>query len=401
MPDTPCVSSYHTNLATYCELFGYSFLVNTMWRWNRYLHNKCAVTACPSNSTAAVLQEHGFNNTRIWPRGVDLTSLNPQQRDEALRQSWLGDQDQASTTVIMYVGRISYEKNLKLLVGAYKLLRHDNIHLVLVGHGPAQAEIARELKGYNVTFTGHLSGQALSAAYASADIFAFPSFTETFGQVVLEALASGVPVVGLLSEGVRDLVVHEKTGLLLDFDLNKLDTDNVASSKTKIPDPKPLIQPYAALLSRLIQDTSLRAKMASAAAESAKGRTWADAMERMVDSYRQAIAIKVESVKQSHLPSPALPPRQDISLDLRLRTNRLDLNATNLPTSRQQDQDPGYARFSQWLLGNAGKPPNRASAMPPWTRTYMNYNLPNELAFKLLVLLYGIYLLVWAVRYVW
>lgn len=126
-----------------------------------------------------------------------------------------------SKTVVLYVGRISWEKNLRLLIEAFQLLPtsvRSKAKLVFVGDGPARGELTRLCNKLELdaSFMGHQKGSRLAAMYASASIFAFPSFTETFGQVVLEALASGLPVVGLHAEGTSDLVSHGRTGLLLD-----------------------------------------------------------------------------------------------------------------------------------------------------------------------------------------
>jgi hypothetical protein len=141
-----------------------------------------------------------------------------------------------SKTVILYVGRISWEKNLRLLIEAFKLLPtsvRSKAKLVFVGDGPARGDLTRLCKrlGLDASFMGHQKGSRLAAMYASASIFAFPSFTETFGQVVLEALASGLPVVGLHAEGTSDLVVHGKTGLLMDVNaVAKAQTSGSAQS---------------------------------------------------------------------------------------------------------------------------------------------------------------------------
>ncbi|KAI8083286.1 uncharacterized protein B0P05DRAFT_578635 [Gilbertella persicaria] len=215
LPTTPIVSSYHTNLAVYCHHFGFGFLSSIMWSWNRYCHSFSQFIACPSASTKAMLEHHQFDHVRIWPRGVDVTLFSPQQRSQLLRSQWIGNTDKK---IILYVGRVSFEKNIRLLIEAYKKMNHHQCHLVLVGDGPALEDIRSycTILDIPVTLTGYLQGIELAQTYASADIFAFPSVTETFGQVVLEAMASGLPVIGLQAEGVKDLVVNQKTGLLLD-----------------------------------------------------------------------------------------------------------------------------------------------------------------------------------------
>src|SRR5262249_19695020 len=139
----------------------------------------------------------------------------------------------------------------------------------LVGDGPAQAEIQQELAGLPVTFAGYLRGEALAAAYASADIFAFPSRTETFGQVVLEAMASGLPVVGLQSEGVCDLVVDKHTGLL---DVQRLYEDEQVAS-------------YRRLLLHLTHNRVVRRTMGLAGLTEAQQRSWSQAMDCLVQGY--------------------------------------------------------------------------------------------------------------------
>lgn len=195
----PLVSSYHTNLAIYCGHFGVPFLTEPMWQYHRFIHNQCALTFCPSPSTARMLHLQGFHHLRIWPRGVDTTLFRPERRSAEVRSSWLREREWPQhKVVLLYVGRLSWEKNLRLLVQAYRGMDHQHCHLVIVGDGPARAEMQQELANLPVTFMGYLRGEALAAAFASADVFAFPSHTETFGQVVLEAMASGLPIVGLL-----------------------------------------------------------------------------------------------------------------------------------------------------------------------------------------------------------
>ncbi len=268
----PIVSSYHTNLAAYCAHFGFPLLTKPMWLYNRFIHNQCALTFCPSPSTAAMLRLQGFEHLRIWPRGVDTALFRPGQRSEALRATWLKDRtDAANKTILLYVGRVSWEKNLHLLVQAYREMDHSRCHLVIVGHGPAYTEIQHELSGVPTTFTGYLSGEALAQAYASADVFAFPSYTETFGQVVLEAMASGLPVVGLHAEGVRDLVQHEHTGLLIDT-TDDLDRQVVA---------------YRTYMQRLVEQQEMRQCMGQVALVEAQRRSWHEAMECLVRGYHE------------------------------------------------------------------------------------------------------------------
>ncbi len=274
--NVPLVSSYHTNLAAYCEYFGLALLTKPMWSYSRFMHNQCSLTFCPSPSTAAKLRSEGYEHVRIWPRGVDATLFLPQRRSPQIRASWLRHRENpADKVVLLYVGRVSWEKNLRLLVQAYRGMDHTRCHLVIVGDGPAHDEIQHDLADTPVTFTGYLSGTDLATAFASADVFAFPSYTETFGQVILEAMASALPVVGLLSEGVRDLVQDGESGLLLDADGLSEDEQ---------------VTVYRRHLQQLVDDGVLRTQLSQAALAFAVTRTWPEAMECLVRGYHEILA---------------------------------------------------------------------------------------------------------------
>lgn len=273
----PVVSSYHTNLAAYCGHFGFPIFIRPMWSYNRFIHNQCALTFCPSPSTAAMLREHNFERVRIWPRGVDTALFRPQRRSEALRAAWLsanGNPAREEKAILLYVGRISWEKNLRLLTAAYRAMDHTRCHLVIVGHGPALKEVQQALADAPVTFTGYLKGEELATAYASADIFAFPSTSETFGQVVLEAMASALPVAGVLSDGVRDLVKDGQSGFLLDP--SGLDEQEQARS-------------YRIRLEHLVYNVVMRYTLGQAALSEAQQRSWASAMQCLFDGYQEVI----------------------------------------------------------------------------------------------------------------
>ncbi len=268
----PVVSSYHTNLAAYCGHFGFPVFTRPMWSYNRFIHNQCSLTFCPSPSTASALHKQGFQHLRIWPRGVETALFQPEQRSGELRASWL--EEPHAKVVLLYAGRISWEKNLHLLAQAYRGMDHARCHLVIVGDGPALKEMQQELAGVPATFTGYLRGEELARAYASADIFAFPSRSETFGQVVLEAMASCLPVVGVLSEGVCDLVRHGKTGYLLD---------------TAALDAEQQVMAYRATLERLIYDDALRSAMGRTGLLEARQRSWSAAMKKLLDGYEEVL----------------------------------------------------------------------------------------------------------------
>lgn len=322
LPHVPIVTSYHTNLALYCDHFGYGFLTSIMWRWNRYCHSFSRFIACPSPSTKSMLVEQGFKGVRVWPRGVDMDSFSPSLRSQHLRVQWMGGDDTEEKAIILYVGRVSFEKNIHLVIEAYQKMDHTQCHLVIVGHGPAFDEIQNTCWSSNipVTFTGYLQGHDLSQAYASADIFAFPSVTETFGQVVLEAMASGLPVIGLEAEGVKDLVQHQKTGLLL------LKHDNEKLEEKVIQ--------YRCLLEQLVTQKEIRIRMSRASIVAAKKYTWFEAMDCMTQVYEDAIGCAVDELPTSITTSTASTP-------LLLATSSVSYNKIYRKRIEEEEEDSG------------------------------------------------------------
>jgi glycosyltransferase involved in cell wall biosynthesis len=261
----PVVSSYHTNLAAYCAHYGFPFLQEPAWFYRKILHNQCEATLCPSPSTASAVERRGFERVGVWPRGVDSVLFHPAKRSEEWRRAFGGE----TKKITLYVGRLSYEKNLGVLVDAFKALDEPDAHLALIGDGPARESLERSLMGHAVSFTGYLTGEALAMAYASADVFAFPSLTETFGQVVQEAMASGLPVVSFDAEGVRDLVTNGETGLLAQDRSTRAFTEALRGA---------------------LHSDQLRAALGARAHAFAATRTWENVMDGLIAVYQDAIA---------------------------------------------------------------------------------------------------------------
>lgn len=191
----PFVSSYHTHFSAYVRFYRLGLLERPTWSFMRWFHNGGARTFCPSRAIAAELDAHGFDNLRIWPRGIDTARFNPGYRSEALRGRLGAD---AGTTIVAYVGRIAPEKGLDLALEAMRKVNAaepGRIAFALAGDGPYEAH-CRAAAPPGTVFMGRIVGEDLSAFYASADIFIFPSVTDTFGNVLLEAMASGLGVVG-------------------------------------------------------------------------------------------------------------------------------------------------------------------------------------------------------------
>ncbi|MGH2516723.1 MAG: glycosyltransferase family 4 protein [Ktedonobacterales bacterium] len=261
----PVVASYHTNLAAYCAYYHLSALAELAWTYRRFLHNQCAATVAPSPSTADALTRRGFERVAVWPRGVDTSLFTPTRRSPAWRARIAGD---PTRPILLYAGRLAQEKNLAALRPLLPLLTAYNAHLVFVGDGPARADLAAAYADAPATFTGYLRGEALAEAYASADIFVFPSLTETFGQVVLEAMASGLPVVAFDAEGVRNLVCHAETGFLV---------------------PPTPTATMTASVRALLDSPELRVLLGHAARHEALQRTWPSVMDSLFARYEDAI----------------------------------------------------------------------------------------------------------------
>ncbi len=191
----PFVSSYHTSFTAYAAFYRLGLLAQPGWLFLRWFHNIGKRTYCPTQAIVDEVKAEGFTNTAIWSRGVDMDRFSPRFRSAALRER-VGATDDA--LVVTYVGRVAAEKRLDVALHAVRIAseaRPGRIRFVAVGDGPYEAEL-RRLAPEGSWLPGKLLGDELSAAYASGDVFIFPSTTDTFGNVLLEAMASGMPVVG-------------------------------------------------------------------------------------------------------------------------------------------------------------------------------------------------------------
>lgn len=201
----PCATGLHTRFDEYMRDYGAAFLQQTALRWMRRFHNRAQATLVPTRELAAFLQAQGFDNVVRLPRAVDTQLFDSARRDDGLRRDW-GVRD--DTLVAVHVGRIAAEKNLDLAVRAFRQLQgsRPDARFVWVGDGPERARLQQQNPDF--IFCGIQRGETLARHFASADLFLFPSRSETFGNVTLEALASGVPTVafnyGAAREYLRD-----------------------------------------------------------------------------------------------------------------------------------------------------------------------------------------------------
>ena len=217
--DLPIDGTYHTSLPQYAQyLTEDSTIEELMWRYILWFYNQMNIIYSPSASTAAELSERGLNPEKIctFPRGVDLHRFNP-----AKRNGYLETHFKAPTGLkLLYVGRVSKEKNLQMLVRSFITISaaKPDVHMIVVGDGPYLEEMRQALAEYSCIFTGYLDGEDLAAVYACSDLFVFPSTTDTFGNVVLEAQASGIPVIVTDAGGPQENMLKGHTGLVVGAD---------------------------------------------------------------------------------------------------------------------------------------------------------------------------------------
>ncbi|SEK27441.1 glycosyltransferase family 4 protein [Halomonas daqiaonensis] len=208
----PVVSGWHTNFDHYCRDYGLAWLAPFVLRRLRHFHNRTAATLVPTHAQTGELSYQGFANVRVMARGIDGERFSPAHRDPDLRTRWGSD---AHRPVALHVGRLAAEKNLDLLRDTFTtmLAAHPDLILVVVGDGPGRDTLQRALP--QAHFTGFIDRDALIRHYASADLFVFPSISETWGNVVLEAMASGLAVVAFRHAAGAELIDDDLNGVSL------------------------------------------------------------------------------------------------------------------------------------------------------------------------------------------
>ena len=264
----PAVSSFHTNFDQYAACYGVGWTAGAIRRYLRWFHNQTLETHVPSIAAMERLERLGFKRLALWPRGVDSALFRPDRRNRfAIRRAFGWSPDDL---VITHVGRLAREKNVGFLASALRIVAasRPGVRLLLVGDGPSRGEMEKRL-GSLARFVGCRIGEDLADHYAAGDLFAFASRTETFGNVALEAMASGLPVVAVRAGGVADIVDHGATGLLVEPD---------ASPRT-----------FAETLVRLADDAEERRAMGRTARGFAESQSWSAVMEDLRSSYSRVV----------------------------------------------------------------------------------------------------------------
>ena len=208
----PVTSDFRTNFQSYSKHYGVGWLRKPIVAYLRKFHNATACTMVPTRELMRTLSENGFVNLKVVSRGVDTKLFNISKRDKSLRSSWGATE---KTKVLISVGRMAPEKNLEQVLKTYEALKHTDqeFKLVMVGDGPLKDQFQQRYP--DIIFPGMLSQPNLAVYYASSDLFVFPSQTETFGNVTLEALASGIPVLAFDCAAARDWVQTGINGWLV------------------------------------------------------------------------------------------------------------------------------------------------------------------------------------------
>lgn len=269
----PIVTSYHTDFGRYTDSYGVPWLHSTVTDYLARFHRRAQRTYTPSVPARQDLLNMGIADVEVWGRGVDVDLFHPAKRSTPLRSA-LGLDDKF---VFIHVGRMAAEKNVQVVLDAFRqtreLLPRGMVHLLVAGTGPVEAELRRRAPE-SVTFLGNLDRQRrLPDLYASAEAFVFASVTETLGLVVLEAMASGLPVIAVAAGGVVDNLRDGRNGLAV--------TEGSLTSMT---------DDLTARMVRLVRDPALRQALAVEARRTAEARSWRAELDRLEESYREVCA---------------------------------------------------------------------------------------------------------------
>jgi len=260
----PVVATYHTHFASYAKYYKVKAFENLGWNYLRNLYNKCEKVYVPSKPIMDELKEQRLNTIEFLPHGVDTKVFNPKFKSE----DWKKKLNLEGKVVLLFAGRLVWEKDLLTLAKTYKIItsKNENAVFVLAGEGPIRKELEEMMP--DAVFLGNLSGEDLSAAYASSDIFVFPSTTETFGNVIVEAMASKLPPVCVKEGGAYGLVEDGFNGLI-----------------AQPRDPADLANKIEILLNR----PALRESISLNAYKFSQTQSWDEIIDKLIISYYEII----------------------------------------------------------------------------------------------------------------
>ena len=260
----PLIASYHTDIPGFAARWGLDLFVDPLWAYLRWVHNQADLTLCPSNATIRELAGRGFERLSLWSRGVDTQRFNPARRSAEMRE--LLTDGHPDAPLLLAVGRLSPEKRIAWLRPVLDSL--PGVRLAIVGNGPQREELEATFAGTSTVFAGYMTGLELASAYASSDVFVFPAANETFGNVVLEAMACGLPVIAARAGGPLDFIAEGQTGLFF-------------SPESQLS----LIQ----AVQNLVLDQACAARLGEAALHYAQTRTWEIVLDTLIGQYESMI----------------------------------------------------------------------------------------------------------------
>ncbi len=263
----PIIASFHLDVARITSFYKFGFLKGTFQRGTRWSFNRANYALAPSRLVQTELLQLGVNKVGLWRRGVEAEQYHPRFRDAEMRD--LLSDGHPDEILLLYVGRLAAEKQIEQLRTVLERVR--GTRLALVGDGPYRQELEHKFAGLPVKFVGYLRGEALSKAYASADIFTFTSAFESFGLVLLEAMASGIPVVSSRVGGAQDMVREGVTGCT--FAVND-------------------VEALACAVEEIISTPGKLKEMGIAARQYAESQSWPNMMDELIDCYEAIMSGK-------------------------------------------------------------------------------------------------------------
>jgi glycosyltransferase involved in cell wall biosynthesis len=263
----PLVASYHTNVAAYARFYKLGFLENATRWWTRIWHNQAHLNLCTSEATRDYLLSEGIKRVWVWPQGVDARRFHPGKASREWRARLSSGRSEEK--ILLYVGRLAPEKNIGQLKAVLREL--PDTRLAIVGDGPARKALEKEFRGTNTVFTGLLAGEDLARAFASADLFVFPSTTETLGIVMIEGLASGLPVIAARSGAAPEVVSEGENGLLYE---------------------PGSVRELIAAVRRVLEEDTLRATFSRQARLAAEKRDWEASTAALRGYYEEVLSFR-------------------------------------------------------------------------------------------------------------
>jgi glycosyltransferase involved in cell wall biosynthesis len=260
----PLLASFHTQVPKYADYYHLPMFKGFLWWYFRKLHNQAAINLCTSETVKQELEEQNFQRVHVWKRGVDTELFHPKKYDKEMREKHSGGQPDKK--LLLFVGRLAPEKEIAKIKSV--LDASDEFALAIVGDGPHRDTLEKHFEGTNTVFTGFMHGEELARAYASSDVFVFPSTTETLGLVITEAMASGLPIVAAKSGPTCEQIKDNQTGLLYDKDEEGDFTNTVLR----------------------FRDETLRKRLAKEAREDIAEMGWDAQSKQVLDYYKEIIA---------------------------------------------------------------------------------------------------------------